>query len=66
MEVLERFEMDKSNFVYNPIVLGEKLQKDEEGVKFDSTYYKQIIGSLKYLTTTRPDVMIVDQMLCLL
>jgi hypothetical protein len=37
MEVLERFEMDKSNFVYNPIVPGEKLQKDEEGVKFDST-----------------------------
>jgi hypothetical protein len=65
MEVLERFEMDKSNFVYNPIVPGEKLQKDE-GVKFDSTYYKQIIESLKYLTTTRPDVMIVDQMLCLL
>jgi hypothetical protein len=65
MEVLERFEMDKSNFVYNPIVPGEKLQKDE-GVKFDSTYYKQIIGSLKYLTTTRPDIMIVDQMLCLL
>jgi hypothetical protein len=51
--------MDRINFVYNPIVPGEKLQKDEEGVRFDSIYYKQIIGSLKYLTTTRPDVMFV-------
>ena len=59
MEVLERFEMDKSNPVQNPIVPGEKLQKDENGVKVDSTYYKQIIGSLMYLTATRPDVMFV-------
>ena len=38
--------MDKSNLVHNPIVPGEKLQKDEDGIRIDSTYYKQIVGSL--------------------
>ena len=57
MEVLERFGMDKSNSVLNPMVPGEKLQKDQDGMKIDSTYYKQIVGSLMYLTATRPDVM---------
>ena len=59
MEVLERFGMDKSNPVHNPIVPREKLQKDEDGIRIDSTYYKQIVGSLMYLTNTRPDVMFV-------
>jgi len=52
MNVFERFRMEKSNLVYNPIVPGEKLQKDEDGMKIDSTYYKQIVGSLMYLTAT--------------
>ena len=34
-EVLQRFGMDKSNSVHNPIVLGCKLVKDEGGVKVD-------------------------------
>jgi len=32
--------MEKSNLVYNPTIPGEKLQKDEDGMKIDSTYYK--------------------------
>jgi len=51
--------MDNSNFVHNPIVLGYKLMKDEDGVKVDKTYYKQVVGSLMYLTTTRPYMMFV-------
>ncbi|CAL8176432.1 unnamed protein product [Prunus armeniaca] len=45
-----------SNPVLNPIVLGCKLLRDEDGVKVDSTIYKQIMGSLMYLTTIRPDM----------
>ncbi|KAL0420696.1 UNVERIFIED_CONTAM: Retrovirus-related Pol polyprotein from transposon TNT 1-94 [Sesamum latifolium] len=33
--------------------------KDESGVKMDKTHYKQIVGSLMYLTATRPDMMFV-------
>ncbi|KAF3617480.1 Basic helix-loop-helix DNA-binding superfamily protein, putative isoform 1 [Capsicum annuum] len=36
---------------------GLKLVKRPEGRKVDSTLYKQIVGSLMYLTATRPDVM---------
>lgn len=59
LEVLQRFGMDKSNYVHNPIVPGCKLVKDENGVKVDKTYFKQIVGSLMYLTATRPDMMYV-------
>lgn len=58
-EVLERFSMDKCNPVHNPMVPGFKLTKNGDGVKVDSTFYKKIVGSLMYLTATRPDVMFV-------
>ena len=59
LEVLKRFGMDKSNSVHNPIVPGCKLGKDEGGVKVDKTHFKQMVGSLMYLTATRPDMMFV-------
>ncbi|KAL6311202.1 hypothetical protein AAG906_000351 [Vitis piasezkii] len=58
-EVLERFSMDKCNPVHNPMVPGFKLTKNGDGVRVDSTFYKKIVGSLMYLTATRPDVMFV-------
>jgi len=62
-EVLEKFKMEKSNTVKNPIAPGVKLVRDEEGVKVDATMYKQLIGSLMYMTATRLDLMYV---VCLL
>ncbi|CAL2265186.1 unnamed protein product [Prunus armeniaca] len=59
LEVLEKFGMNKSNLVLNPIVSSCKLLRDEDGVKVDSTIYKQIVGSLMYLTATRLDMMFV-------
>ncbi|CAL2272543.1 unnamed protein product [Prunus armeniaca] len=58
-EVLERFNMDQCNSVLNPVVPGFKLTKDKGGVKVDSIIYKQMVGSLIYLTTTRPDLMFI-------
>lgn len=58
-EVLERFEMSMSNGVHNPIVPGVKLSKKGGGAVLDTTLYKQMIGSLMYLTVTRPDLMFV-------
>jgi hypothetical protein len=36
-----------------------KLIRDENGGRIDGTFYKQITGSLIYLTATRPDLMFV-------
>ncbi|XP_047331351.1 secreted RxLR effector protein 161-like [Impatiens glandulifera] len=55
--------MDQSNPVLNPIVPGCKLGKSEEEKKIDTTTYKQIVGSLMYLTATRPDIMFVVSLL---
>jgi hypothetical protein len=38
-EVLQRFGMDRSNLVKNPIVLGCKLSKDEKGTKVDANMF---------------------------
>lgn len=62
-EVLKRFDMDKCNSVYNPIVPSCKHNKDENGLRVDSNRYKQIVGSLMYLTATRPDIMFVVSLL---
>jgi hypothetical protein len=49
--------MKDCNPVSTPAECGTKLHKDLDGQKVDSTLYKQIVGSLMYLTTTRPDIM---------
>lgn len=56
-EVLTKFGMHNSNLVKNPIVPGTVLSKDEAGEEVDSTLFKQLVGSLLYLSVTRPDLM---------
>ncbi|KAJ9560092.1 hypothetical protein OSB04_005252 [Centaurea solstitialis] len=56
-EILDRFQMRDCNAVNTPSEFGVKLNKDIEGRKVDDTLYKQIVGSLMYLTATRPDIM---------
>lgn len=58
-EVLRRFGMGECNAVMNPIVPGFKIGKNGECDRIDETYYKQIVGSLMYITATRPDMMFV-------
>ena len=57
LEVLKRFGILESHEVNSLIVPGSKLSKDVDGVAIDESYYKQIVGSLMYLTATRPDIM---------
>jgi hypothetical protein len=49
--------MEDCNSVHNLIIPGFKILKDEGGVQVNETYFKQIMGSLIYLITTRPDLM---------
>ncbi|XP_057981300.1 secreted RxLR effector protein 161-like [Malania oleifera] len=56
-DILDRFQIKDCNPVSTPTEFGLKLNKDYEGKKVDSTLYEQIVGSLMYLTATRPDIM---------
>ena len=56
-EVLKKFKMDDSNPVSTPIECGVKLSKHDEGGKVDPTLFKSLVGSLRYLTCTRPDIL---------
>ena len=49
--------MKDCNAVKNPIVPGTKLSKNDARSRVDATLFKQVVGSLMYLNTTRPDLM---------
>eukprot|EP00253_Pinus_taeda_P002809 PITA_02809 len=55
-EVLQRFGMQDCKPVLTPMEQNLKLSKFEGGEKVDSTTYRQLIGSLIYLTNTRPNL----------
>ncbi|RDX70119.1 hypothetical protein CR513_50672, partial [Mucuna pruriens] len=56
LEILDRFQMKICNSVSTPTEVGLKLVRDSEGRKVDNTLYKQIVGSLMYLTAIRSDI----------
>ena len=55
--MLKKFKMEDSKPVSTPMVTGCKLSKDDESLEGDHTMYRSMIGSLLYVTATRPDVM---------
>ncbi len=56
-ELLKRFEMDNAKPMATPMSTSEALDKDEKGKSIDVTKYRGMIGSLLYLTASRPDIM---------
>ncbi|XP_017431882.1 secreted RxLR effector protein 161-like [Vigna angularis] len=54
---LKIFSMTERKHVKSPIVPRSKLNKNVDGTIVDNIYFKQIVGSLMYLTATRPDIM---------
>ena len=55
LTILRRFRMMESNEVCSLIVPGFKASKDKDGTLVDDNVFKQLVGSLIYLTATRPD-----------
>lgn len=48
--------MSNCNPVNTPVAIGMKLSKDGDRGFVDSTFCKSLVGSLRYLTITRPDI----------
>eukprot|EP01018_Ginkgo_biloba_P016312 Gb_15410 [translate_table: standard] len=55
-EVLRRFRMEDCKPACTSMETGTKLSVQDEGVRIDGTLYRQLVGSLIYLTTTRLNI----------
>ncbi|GJY01153.1 retrovirus-related pol polyprotein from transposon TNT 1-94 [Tanacetum coccineum] len=55
-EMLKKFGLKESKPMKTPMSSDTKLTKDEECESVDSTKYRGMIGSLLYLTASRPDI----------
>ena len=56
VEILKRFRMMDCKAMTTPMASNLKLLSDASLEMVDSTMYYQMIGSLMYLTNTRPDI----------
>lgn len=54
--ILERFRMDQCKPAAVPLQQNIKLHNEDGSKEADVTLYKQLVGSLIYLTTTKPDL----------
>ena len=56
-DLLKNFKLEEVKAKSTPMGSSVKLDMDEKGKPIDQTKYKGMIGSLLYLTTSRPDIM---------
>ncbi|XP_022883572.1 uncharacterized protein LOC111400387 [Olea europaea var. sylvestris] len=60
-EILKKFNMEDCKPLCTPIECGTKLSKNDEGE--NPTLFKSLVGSLRYLTCTRPDILFVVELI---
>ncbi|GJY83885.1 retrovirus-related pol polyprotein from transposon TNT 1-94 [Tanacetum coccineum] len=56
-EMLKKFSLENAKPIKTRMSFETKLTRDEEGEPIDDTKYRGMIGSLLYLTGSRPDIM---------
>nr|GEX71110.1 integrase, catalytic region, zinc finger, CCHC-type, peptidase aspartic, catalytic [Tanacetum cinerariifolium] len=56
LEYLKKYGMESSDSVDTPIVDKSKLDEDSQGKAVDPTHYHKTVGTLMYLTASRPDL----------
>jgi hypothetical protein len=56
-ELIKRFGMDSAKHMSTPMSTNCYLDKDESGQSIDIKQYRGMIGSLLYLSASRPDIM---------
>ncbi|GJR55279.1 retrovirus-related pol polyprotein from transposon TNT 1-94 [Tanacetum coccineum] len=63
LEILKKFGMDSCDPVDTPMVDRLKLDEDPLGIPVDQTRFCSMVGSLMYLTASRPDL-VFDVCMC--
>ncbi|XP_014496842.1 uncharacterized protein LOC106758430 [Vigna radiata var. radiata] len=56
LNMLTKFNMCQCNSANTPAEVGVKLERDPEEEAVDPTEYRRMVGSLRYLCNTRPDI----------
>eukprot|EP00253_Pinus_taeda_P019035 PITA_19035 len=56
-DMLKKYGMEDCAPMSTPMTTNCKLSKDDDSPLVDATHYRSMIGALRYLTTTRPDIM---------
>ncbi|GJT41322.1 retrovirus-related pol polyprotein from transposon TNT 1-94 [Tanacetum coccineum] len=59
LESLKKYGMESCDPVDTPMVEKSKLDKDPQGKAVDSTHYRGMVGTLMYLTSSRPNLNLV-------
>nr|GFC82071.1 uncharacterized mitochondrial protein AtMg00810-like [Tanacetum cinerariifolium] len=52
----EKYGFESCDPVDTPMVEKSKLDEDSEGIAVDQSHYRGMIGTLLYLTASRPDL----------
>jgi hypothetical protein len=55
-DIVRNFKMEESKAMMTPMSTTTSLDADEQGEHVDQKEYRRMIGSLLYLTATRPDI----------
>ncbi|GJW67423.1 retrovirus-related pol polyprotein from transposon TNT 1-94, partial [Tanacetum coccineum] len=56
LQSLRKYGMESSDPVDTPIMEKSKLDEDTQGKAVDLTHYRGMVGTLMYLTASRPDL----------
>nr|GFC20031.1 uncharacterized mitochondrial protein AtMg00810-like [Tanacetum cinerariifolium] len=56
LESLKKYDFESCNPVDTPMVEKSKLDEDREGKAMDPSHYHGMIGTILYLTASRPDL----------
>jgi len=56
-DLLKKFHMSECKPAASLMTTNEKLLQDDGATKIDSKYFKSLVGSLIYLTNSRPDIL---------
>ncbi|KAG8502460.1 hypothetical protein CXB51_000380 [Gossypium anomalum] len=56
-DLLEKFNLKDCNLVSTPMCTNKKFCLDDEGETIDCQLFRSLIGSLLYLTNSRPDIL---------
>ncbi|XP_019248739.1 PREDICTED: uncharacterized protein LOC109228006 [Nicotiana attenuata] len=56
-ELIKKFGMENANSIGTPMSPTTTLEEDKNRKNMDETMYRGMIGSLLYLTASRPDIM---------